>query len=261
MESNHITAVIAQFPVTLNTDQNAEFIKGFISGLSADEVLVLPEGALSGYAEDASFLNSISQNCVAKRFEEIKSLTMERGAHVFLGNCEKIDGEWVNLGVYLSPDGDRYDYQKINLASFERGAMKPGNNLPVFEISIGGRPIVVGVQLCREIRYAEQWQLLSRKGAEIIVFLNNAVGDALVYPVWRSHLISRAAENQRYVLASNNAHQRQKCPSMVIAPSGQVIAEIAGNETSSIRVPIDLDKVFNWTLDQARLDVLETIEK
>ncbi|MEK7808122.1 MAG: carbon-nitrogen hydrolase family protein, partial [Chloroflexota bacterium] len=74
--------------------------------------------------------------------------------------------------------------------------------------------------------------------------------------VWRSHLVSRAAENQRFVLCANNAHPAQKCPSMIITPSGEVIWEKLSADVAIGRHTLDLSQVSSWYLDQSRRDLL-----
>ncbi len=108
------------------------------------------------------------------------------------------------------------------------------------------------MQLCREIRFPEQWQYLARSSAKLLFYLTNAIGDDSVLPVWRSHLISRAAENQRFVIAANNAHAQQKCPTIIINPSGHVLAEIVSDTVETQRIHIQLNQVSNWYLSQSR---------
>jgi len=108
--------------------------------------------------------------------------------------------------------------------------------------------------LC-EIRFPEQWRYLARAGAEVFVYLTNAVGHAPMAPVWRSHLSSRAAENQRFVLGTNNAHPKQNCPSMIVAPGGQVLGEALSPAPESKHCELDLSQVSDWYISQMRDDV------
>jgi len=75
--------------------------------------------------------------------------------------------------------------------------------------------------------------------------------------VWRSHLISRAAETQRFVLAANVADPRQHCPSMIISPRGEVLAETTTTGPATLRAELDLDQVSDWYLSQQRADVID----
>jgi predicted amidohydrolase len=53
----------------------------------------------------------------------------------------------------------------LNYALLE-GGMTPGNDYPVFDCDFGR----VGVQICYDVEYAEGWQALANKGAEIVAF-------------------------------------------------------------------------------------------
>ena len=164
-------------------------------------------------------------------------------------------GKWYNAGLYYGPGEETFVYHKVNLATSERGHFAAGSQLPILEIALCGRPVKIGIQLCREIRFSEQWRYLARAGAEIFAYLTNAVGDETQAPVWRSHLISRAAENQRFVLCANNAHPEQKCPSMIVTPGGKVLWEVLSSEPESARCKLDLAEVSDWYISQSRDDV------
>jgi predicted amidohydrolase len=112
----------------------------------------------------------------------------------------------------------------------------------------------VGIQMCRELRFPEQWASLARSGAQVILHLNNANGEDRYQSVWKSHLVSRAAETQRYVLSANAAAEKQVCPTLAIGPDGMVMDEIISAETAAMRVTLDLAKVSDWYLSQSRMD-------
>ncbi len=160
-----------------------------------------------------------------------------------------------NSGFYFGPEGRLERYDKINLARSERGSFVPGNGLPVFEIHHEGETFRLGIQMCREIRYPEPWRVLATKGAQIIAYVNNAVGGTDGDQVWRAHMISRAAETQRFILGANNAARDQKCPSMIVSPSGRVLAEIAIGREGKTEATLALNGVSDGVLSQARDDV------
>ena len=82
------------------------------------------------------------------------------------------------------------------------------------------------------------------------------MGDDGQAPIWRSHLVSRAAENQRFVLSTNNARKKQKCPSMIIRPNGEIIWEVFSESTEQMRCTINIGEISNWYLDQSREDII-----
>jgi predicted amidohydrolase len=165
-------------------------------------------------------------------------------------------GTWCNAVIYLSPVGTRWTYRKINLATHERGRLAAGSALPTLPLHINGRTLVIAAQLCREILFPEQWQHLAVAGAQVFVYLTHAANREVPIGVWRSHLISHAAANQRLVIAANVAASDQHCPSMIISPRGEVLGELPAGKTAVLRAVIDTDEVSDWYLGQRRTDIL-----
>ncbi|MEN8172410.1 MAG: carbon-nitrogen hydrolase family protein [Chloroflexota bacterium] len=251
-----INALIAQFPISLSIQENLAAIIKMLDQSQPGDWVIFPEGAVSGYDLDLSFLDSTDPQELTAALDTLRAQAQERGIYLWVGACTPEGEMWRNQAFGFTPHGEEYRYQKINLAHHERGVFIPGDRLPVFSLSLPAGTIKVGVQLCREIRYPEQWGWLARQGAQVILHLNNAVGDDHYQPVWRSHLISRAAETQRYVLSVNNAAEEQICPTIAIAPDGHALAEIISSQTQVSRVELDLSLVSNWYIDQSRADVV-----
>lgn len=251
-----ITAVVAQFPVSLSIQRNLQTIESVLAQTHADDWVLFPEGAVSGYSKDTSFLEQINWQELAAGLEHLREEAARRKINVWAGACINHDGQWLNAAYGFCADGTTQVYHKINLANYERGVFSVGNNLPVFDVSTPEGKVSVGIQICRELRYPEQWGWLARSGAQIILHLNNAVGDDRYQPVWRSHLVSRAAETQRFVLSANNAAPQQVAPTMAVAPNGLVLGEVVSASLKTLRIEIDLSQVSNQHLEQSRADVV-----
>lgn len=240
-----ITAATIQIPVTLDIRANTDAVLKALSTLGPDTLAVAPEGALSGYAPTPDFIGRVSPDAVQSAIDEIGAAVREAGVHLVIGACLFSAGEWRNASLYFGPRGETHRYDKINLAVSERGVFTPGDRLPVFDLTIAGAPVRLGIQMCREIRYPEQWRVLASRGAQVFAYVNNAIGSAKGPHLWRSHLISRAAETQRFIIAANNAAPDQTCPSMILSPAGEALTEL------------DLAQVSDWVLGQARVDLVE----
>lgn len=251
-----LCAVLVQFPVELAPSRNLATMLDAMHGVPRGALVVFPEGALSGYDEDVSFLEGLSAVAILQGVARLADCARELGVHLFFGTCLSDRDGWYNTGVYAGPAGERTIYRKVNLATSERGTFRAGNQLQGLTIRHEGVPVKIAIQLCREIRFPEQWQYLARQGAQIFVYMTNAVGDATQAAIWRSHLVSRAAENQRFVLAVNNAHTAQKCPTMAISPTGAVIAEVAGPGLAMAHCEVTPGEVSDWYLEQSRQDLL-----
>ena len=69
-----------------------------------------------------------------------------------------------------------------------------------------------------------------------------------------------AAENQRFLISSNNANRNQHCPTMLISPRGEIINEIVSDKANAFRRKIELDKISNWYINQCRNDIVKLIQ-
>ncbi|MDC7223124.1 MAG: carbon-nitrogen hydrolase family protein, partial [Spirochaetales bacterium] len=136
----------------------------------------------------------------------------------------------------------------------ERGIISPGDTLPIFKINIKNIEYSIGMQLCREIRFPEQWKFLASQGADFFLYLTNAVNSES-HNLWRSMLISRAAENQRYIVGCNIAHKKQLCPSMIIDPNGDVLKEVVSEKKIVITEELDLNEMNSWYIEQTILKI------
>jgi predicted amidohydrolase len=251
-----ISTLVAQFPVTLDIQHNLDVILSILAQAEPDTLVILPEGALSGYAEDTGFLGEINQQLLAIALRKLQEVALQSHIHLIFGSCLLEHGKWYNAGIYYGPRQEQFVYRKVNLATSERAVFTAGSQLSPLKLDINGRSLKLGIQLCREIRFPEQWQYLARQGAEMFVYLTNAVGDATQAPVWRSHLISHAAANQRFILCANNAHVAQKCPSMIVTPTGLVAWEVYSSKCEIQRYTVDVSAISDWYLNQSRIDLL-----
>lgn len=254
-----ISVLIGQFPITFDIYKNLKEIKLILEKSQKDDLVVLPEGALSGYDDDITFLKDVNLEELKNAMNLLKEEVIKREIHLIFGSCIFEEGIWCNAAICYSYNNPDFVYKKLNLAFHERGHFEKGDKLEVCTLKIGGKAVNLGIQLCREIRFPEQWRWLALNNADIFVYLTNAVlGKGL--SVWRSHLVSRAAENQRFLISSNNANINQHCPTMLIAPNGEIIQEILSDKRCYFRKEIELDQVSNWYINQCRNDIVKLIK-
>lgn len=255
----NLTVIVGQLEIAWDPAGNSRRVIAFLDAEAVPgSLVVLPEAVLSGYDDELSGLPGLDVAELAAGRHAVAAVAGRLGLHVLCGSLLPDRGGWCNAGLYFGPSGERWIYRKVNLATHERGRLTAGSALPVLELrSDRIEPgVAVGVQLCRELRFPEQWHVLAAEGATILAYLTYAANPRLPGGVWRSHLISRAAETQRFVVAANVAHQAQHCPSMVILPSGAVLAESTSTEPQALRADLDLSLVGDSLLAQQRADVV-----
>jgi predicted amidohydrolase len=250
-------AVVGQIDVGWDMARNRDRVLSFLrTEAGPGTVVVLPEAALTGYDDALSGLAYIDHDALADSIDAVAYAAGELKTHVLCGALLREQSGWCNAALYFGPDGERWTYRKVNLASHERGQFTAGTSLSPVSFASGQSASGVGVQLCRELRYPEQWHVLARRGAQIFAYLTYAANPAIPNSVWRSHLISRAAETQRFVLAANVAHPAQHCPSMIISPEGEVLAESTSTAAQALHAELDLAAASDWLLSQQRADVV-----
>jgi omega-amidase len=245
-----VGAVLAQIPVVWSVETNAAAILSALDATQPGDIVVTPEGSLTGYPTDGDLeqLAVLDGSAVGEALGRLEAAAARVGVTVWVGVLSQDSGRWVNEAIELSADVRRV-YRKRNLAHIERPTFAAGVDLPVFPTG----QTQVGVQICRELRFPEQWSSLARRGAEIIVHPNNGVAPRSVFEIWRSMLIARAHETQRFVVSVNASRDDQHCPSIAVAPSGIVLVEIPTGVTEVVRTEMDLAQVSDEYLGQ-RMD-------
>jgi predicted amidohydrolase len=249
-------AAAIQFPVSMDVQANVAALEAAVAGIEPGTLVVAPEGSLSGYEPVPGFVAKLDSEQTNGAIASARELAASAKIHLVVGACIQVQGVWKNSTFYLGPSRELWRYDKINLAQSERGTFEAGDALPILNIVVDREPVCLAVQMCREIRYPEQWRYLSECGAQVIAYVNNAIGSTNGHALWRAHVISRAAENQRFIVGANNSARDQTCPSMIVSPAGLVVAEAAIGSSQTIKAEIDLSEVSNWVIDQARSDVV-----
>lgn len=255
-----VSLVVGQFPIELNIEKNLKTILNIVEQTEEEDLVVLPEGALSGYSDDISFLEVIDRGLLEHALELLRDKARQKHIHLVFGSCIFEDDKWYNAGICFTPSGEKLIYRKINLATHERGYMEAGVELPIYRLLIKGNVVNVGIQLCRELRFPEQWRWLALKGAEIFIYLTN-VGETSgdFSSLWRSQLISRAVENQRFLISANNALTSKICPTAIISPAGHFLRECKSLDMEIIRTKIELNEISNWYINQCRNDIVKLV--
>jgi omega-amidase len=251
-----VPVVVAQVPVSWSVPDNLKTIEAAIAEAGDGALLVLPEAALSGYDDELSGLGGLDVEELRAACGTVAAAATRANVHVMCGTLHHEQGRWWNTAIYFPPAGRARIYRKVNLAVHERGRLAAGSALPVLRMALPSGKLCAGIQLCREIRFPEQWAVLARQGAQLLIYMTYAVNPAQPSGVWRAHLISRATETQRFVIAANVAGPGQHCPSMIVSPRGEVLAQAPPGAATLLRHHADVALVRDDYLAQQRADVV-----
>ena len=229
---------IAQLCVERAVARNKEKILAVARAAQPDDWVVFPEGALSGYfPEEDGFLRDLDPEELDEAIREVGRQAAHSRCYCVLGAAIRTNGVWHNAVVIQSPLDSPFTYRKIELSRLDKRHFTPGVDLPVHSTS----GVTVGVQMCRELIFPEPWTTLRRKGAQVILHINNAIKPH--DQVWKHILISRAIENALFVCSVNNAAAPQELTSYLIAPSGQILLEAGRQVEQTLSQEIDLGAV------------------
>lgn len=221
------------------------------------ELVVLPEVWTTGYS--LGHLQDEAENADSPVLAELAEIARENGCAILAGSVPmRHDGKIYNTSVAIDKKGNFVNfYDKVHLFGLfnEADFFAPGNNFNAFELD----GICCGSTICYDLRFPELFRHLALQGAKIIFCpaeWPEARGD-----IWRLLAQARAAENHIFVIAVNCAGTFKGAPfyghSMIIAPSGKILAE-AGMEEEVLSCEIelsDIDKVRN------RLNALADVRK
>ncbi len=167
---------------------------------------------------------------------------------------EAPDAEHVyNTVLVFDPSGHRVArYDKIHLFAFRHGSeaydesrtIAPGREPVLFECTIDGQALRVGLSVCYDLRFPELYRKL--EGADLILVpaaFTATTGKAH----WEALLRARAIENLCYVLASaqGGVHENGRATfghSMLIDPWGEVLAVLQEGQ-GFVAGSVDLSRI------------------
>lgn len=134
-----------------------------------------------------------------------------------------------NTALLYGPDGRcLMRYRKVHLPQeegyWETSHYVAGTTPPE---TVEGLPLRVGVQICSDVNRPDGFQMLAAQGAEVVLAPRATPPET--YDRWRMVLRANAVMSGTYVVSANRPRPERGAsiggPSLVIAPSGEVVAE------------------------------------
>ena len=162
-------------------------------------------------------------------------------------NTALITGGGTHTGYDKIHTYDAFDYR-------ESDTVMPGEELVTFVHEAGGESAVVGVAVCFDIRFPEQFKELARRGAQIVVVPTSWADGEGKLDQWRTLTAARALDAGVFIAAAGQARPNWKTEageesgptgighSCVVDPQGARIAE-AGYAPEVVLVDVDLNAV------------------
>lgn len=206
------------------------------------DVVVLPELWTTGY--DLERLDEIADLKGERTISFLSSLAKRHKIYIIAGSIASLGEDGVrNTMFVINANGEViHDYSKVHLFRLmnEEKYFLPGNHDGSFELC----GITCAGVICYDIRFPEWIRNHAIQGAKVIFVVAEWPLKRIEH--WRTLLMSRAIENQCYVVACNRVGKDPQNVfggnSMVIDPWGKVVAE-AGLEELILYSTIDLSLV------------------
>jgi predicted amidohydrolase len=175
---------------------------------------------------------------------------------VVLGGFKRrgADGTIFNTALVIDDRGEvACGYDKIHLfdatvggRSFAASSVESPGETPLI-IQIKG--IKIGVTICYDVRFPELYRQLALQGAQVIL-----VPSAFTYITGSAHwevlLRARAIENGVFIVASATVRDQRDADAvqtyghaLVVAPWGQVVADLGEASSAYHVVPLDIQRV------------------
>ena len=188
-------------------DANVDHIIAQIDACEPCDLIVTPELSTVGYGDRVfEKLPLVADQIESDTIHKIQNAAKRNRAFVALGFAEKHENKYYNSVAIINDGGELIDvYRKAHLPLFtdtmEGKHFLPGDRLVSFKI----KGFTVGVSICYDIRFPEVARRLSLIGAIDLLIHPTYFFDDETFSSWHPFVVTRAIENQIYVLSVNRA--------------------------------------------------------
>ena len=247
-----MTVAVAQTLCSNDVQANYEKAERMIAEAAQKgaQLIVFPENMNYVGAADPTKEESVpnGEGCC-----RMAAAAKKHGMWVNLGSIkEQTDTKPYNTSVLFTPEGEvQAIYRKIHLCDMqgnpdskptrESDHVRKGNEIVVTDIGT----CKVGMSICYDMRFPEQFRIMSEKGAQLILHpscFSMVTGSAH----WEILLRSIAVTCHSFVLACNHCGNKPGGSplwghSMIIDPWGNIIAQAGWEKEALLVAEIDLE--------------------
>jgi beta-ureidopropionase len=192
------------------------------------DIICLPETYQISWVDEIKTLEEIAEdeNVPGPATARIAELAKKHNCYIVCPVVTKKDGHFYNSSILLNRKGEidgvyhkmhPTDTETLPDVYYKGGGTTPGVlNPPVFKTDFG----TIGMQICMDASWFENWRLLKEVGAEMVLFPSQGpFGDTLAYHAWMNqyYIISATGEDARIlditgdVIASDGEFARWAC--------------------------------------------------
>lgn len=187
-------AIIQSYIHWENVEANLQHFETIVSKINEVDLMVLPETFSTGFTMNPE---QFAKESIEKALPWMKKIAFEKNTYIAASIIAEERGKYFNRMYFVAPDGTCKHYDKKHLFT-----MGDENN----HYSAGNEKVIVdckGFKICLQICYDLRFPVFVRNTENYDVILYVANWPAVRDYAWRSLLISRAIENQSFVIACN----------------------------------------------------------
>jgi predicted amidohydrolase len=238
-----LTVALLQVASGLDPAENRDALDPLLDRVVADgqrprpRLVLLPEAYARDFGAPGSDVAAFAEPLDGPFVIRLTELAARHDLVVVAGMFEVSDDPErpFNTLVAVGPEGLRASYRKIHLYdSFgyrESDRLLAGRAEPVV-VDVDG--IAVGLMTCYDLRFPEMSRALVDAGAEVLLVPAAWVAGERKVAHWRTLVTARAVENTVYVVAAGQPAPRYTGHSMIVAPHGDVLAELGPDEDGAV---------------------------
>lgn len=242
-------ALVQARPALADLKANAARVVEALRRERAD-LVVFPELFLSGYAVRDGFA-TLAQDLDGPLVRELQAAVRETGKTLVVGLPTKAPARGLvrNTLLLLAPDGSVGRYDKVYLPTFslfeEDHFFQEGRALPVFDVTLGGERVKLGLCICYDLFFPEVTKALAMKGADVIVCASASPTPSRAH--FEAVFPARALETTAHLLYTNLAGAQDAAlfwgGAQAWSPRGTLLGKGPYDEEATLRVRVDMADV------------------
>ncbi|MEV6278245.1 carbon-nitrogen hydrolase family protein [Nocardia sp. NPDC051832] len=208
-------------------------------------VVVAPEYSMFAVSRLDERIVAVAEPLTGKFVTGLGAVAREFGVHLVAGMVEADaadPGRIRNTLVVLDPAGGLVaHYRKVHLydafGHLESDVVHAGAIEEPALFTVDG--VSFGLQTCFDLRFPEGFRRIAAAGAQVLVLPAQWIPGPGKVDQWTTLLRARAIENTVYVLGADQCGTRGAGASMIIDPTGKVLAEL-GDEPGVLTAEVNL---------------------
>ncbi|MCX4095965.1 carbon-nitrogen hydrolase family protein [Nocardia sp. alder85J] len=267
------TVAVVQFGPYTDKTANLAALRDHVREAAAlgARVVVAPEYSMFAVMRLDDRVLAAAEPLTGEYVTGLRGLAAEFGVYLVAGVVEAPGGQEheriYNTLVVAGPDAEFVIvYRKVHLYDAfgfrESSVILPGEITAPATFTVDG--VVFGLQTCFDLRFPEGCRRVAAAGAQVLLLPAQWIPGPGKVDQWTTLLRARAIENTIYVAAADHAAPRGCGASMIVDPSGTVLAELGeapGVAAAGIDLAlVDQVRATNPSLSLRRFDIVPGAE-